>query len=219
VDKPADRRQKKGKGKGKRTAKSKSPILSEVEDDVFAEGYQPCPPTPRAVEFTEPATPSRSQRLRTPSHRLTDPNNIASQILFTPRSIHRQQSPTPGPSRHPGWPSTPGLNRRVAFDISPSASLLSSGDSRPSFRSGELSHGDRQSLSPRGASPAHSTSSSESSSQTSSGHSPAASGPAGNRRRFAARDVWTFYDHEGSRYFCTFCKYVSVYRIHQILTL
>ena len=34
------------------------------------------------------------------------------------------------------------------------------------------------------------------------------SGPASNKKRFAASDIWSFFDKEGSSKVCKFCKYV-----------
>jgi hypothetical protein len=190
----------KSKGKGKAKAKA----ISTAEDPSTAD-----PPVTPARSFMTP-----HPRLRMSSSKVRDSNNVASalEILYpdspiqkTPRRrkppssnrnrhITFESPPLPAPSWHQGLPSTAPPSPAQSSTTIPTPSSHPS--STPS-------------------SPLVSSSSSPSPSSHSGAPSPPpqprhdeASGPAGNKTRHSADDVWTFYEMDSDRRICKFCRLV-----------
>jgi len=182
----------KGKGKSKATAVEDPAVAVERPEDPSI----PDPPAP------EPSAASHSRQRRA-SSKVRDTNNAASamEILYpdSPVPRGRWQPRSTSRDRHITFadPDSPPSSRHSTAPPStaPPSPAPSSGSLPPTSQSSNRSESPRRTPSP----------------QPTQRDRDRGRGPAGNKTRHSATDVWTFYEEINSRKQCKFCRYAYKY--------
>jgi hypothetical protein len=195
--------------------KAKDPLNAATAVGLL---YSPTPPRPRRVRVRKKTLPQGQKipespvpvrrvafNLPGPSSDAADDvfsvNQLSTSVMLAPPLFHPMNQPST--SLTPAPPILHASNQQSTstmptplplFDLEnatpPLASIGSSSESESS--NSESDSGESQNVGP----PSHSQ------------HRTSSGGPAGNKNRYAASDVWTVYEKQGSQRCCQFCQFV-----------